>query len=266
MGIGVRLQSERTRLNLTQEGVASAVEMTKQAIGSYERGVRSPGAELLARLAKMGFDVTYVLTGVRQTPLNEPTEREREVLAGRGVEWGPAEVQVTPLGLCWLLNFRAQEGQGKPLLWGRSLLTALTEFVPRHARAFHLQAVVLQAREKAWPTLMMYLDASPPAVPWALSPLKGVPQRYEFDEGEHDLPLELPDSGFPAPVLRLQPAEVADLLAGKVLSFGRTDAAHTAAARADAAAAPTERPRPSESYKVSVSRSFFGFAVGKIER
>lgn len=242
-----------------------SVGMSKKAIGSYERGERSPDAELLAKLAEMGFDVTYILTGVRQTLLNEPTEREREVLDARGIGWGPAVVDVTPLGLCWLLNFRAQEGQGKPLLWGRPLLTALTEFAPKHPRALHLQAVTLQARDKAWPTLLVYLDASPPAVPWAMSPRMGVVEHYDFGLGEHDLPIELPDNGFPEPVLRLDTKEVKALLAGKVLSFGLAEAAQVST-ESGGETAQSERQRASESYKAKVSKSFFSFAVGKIER
>lgn len=264
MGIGARLQSERLRLNFTQEGVASTVGMTKQAIGSYERGVRSPDADLLAHLAQLGFDVNYVLTGVRQTQLNEPSEHERDVLFERGIHWGGAEVEVKPLGLWWLLNFRSQEGQGKPLLWGRSLLTALTEFVPKQQpRALHLQAVKLQALGRAWPMLMMYLEASSPTIPWALSPRIGVTERYEFDSGEHDLPLELPDNGFPAPVLLLDAKEVKALLAGTVLSFGGADAAKKTDLPVESNATPERRV--SESYKATVSRSFFGLAIGKME-
>lgn len=264
MGIGARLQSERLRLSLTQEVVALSVGMTKQAIGSYERGVRSPDAELLAKLARLGFDVTYVLTGVRQTPLNEPSAQECEVLAERGIKWGAAEVEVSPLGLYWLLNFRAQEGQGKPLLWGRSLLSALVEFVPKHPRALHLQGVSLKARDQEWPTLLMYLEASPPAVPWALSPRKGIPDRYEFDEGEHDLPLQLPDSGFPPPVLVVAPGDLKNLKAGRVIDFGRVSATRKEVPHAEVAPAPERRP--SESYRASVSRSFFGISIGKIEK
>lgn len=36
-----------------------------RAIGTYERGVRSPDAEVLIRLIDLGMDVYYVLTGER---------------------------------------------------------------------------------------------------------------------------------------------------------------------------------------------------------
>ena len=65
MGIGARLKSERLRLGLTQTmlGAAGGVEVNAQ--GRYEAGARTPRADYLALIAKVGVDVLYVVTGQR---------------------------------------------------------------------------------------------------------------------------------------------------------------------------------------------------------
>ena len=62
---GARFREERRRLGLIQQEMADATGLSKRALGTYERGVRSPDAELLMRLIDLGMDVYYVLTGER---------------------------------------------------------------------------------------------------------------------------------------------------------------------------------------------------------
>jgi transcriptional regulator with XRE-family HTH domain len=62
---GGRFREERRRLGLNQQEIADAAGLSKRAMGTYERGVRSPDAELLMRLIDLGLDVYYVLTGKR---------------------------------------------------------------------------------------------------------------------------------------------------------------------------------------------------------
>lgn len=62
---GGRFREERRRLGLNQQEIADAAGLSKRAMGTYERGVRSPDAELLMRLIDLGMDVYYVLTGKR---------------------------------------------------------------------------------------------------------------------------------------------------------------------------------------------------------
>lgn len=62
---GSRFREERRRLGLIQQEIADATGLSKRAMGTYERGVRSPDAELLMRLIDLGMDVYYVLTGKR---------------------------------------------------------------------------------------------------------------------------------------------------------------------------------------------------------
>ncbi len=62
---GARFREERRRLGLLQQEIADATGLSMRAIGTYERGVRSPDADVLMRLIDLGMDVYYVLTGER---------------------------------------------------------------------------------------------------------------------------------------------------------------------------------------------------------
>ncbi|MBJ2226814.1 MULTISPECIES: helix-turn-helix domain-containing protein [Pseudomonas] len=62
-GIGKRLREERVRLNYTQAAFAAVGGVLVNAQGKYERGLRSPNALYLARLAEIDVDVMYVLIG-----------------------------------------------------------------------------------------------------------------------------------------------------------------------------------------------------------
>ncbi|MDQ0668342.1 helix-turn-helix domain-containing protein [Pseudomonas sp. W2I6] len=66
--IGSRLREERTRLEMTQRSFALAGGVLANAQGKYERGKRSPNAIYLARLAGLGVDILYVVTGQRAAP------------------------------------------------------------------------------------------------------------------------------------------------------------------------------------------------------
>jgi len=70
-GIGQRLKRERTRLKLSQSVLGAIGGVETNAQGNYESGVRSPRADYLSRIANVGIDVTYVVTGV-STSAPEP--------------------------------------------------------------------------------------------------------------------------------------------------------------------------------------------------
>lgn len=59
------MAEERKRLGLSRAQVAREAGRTPQAIGEYERGDAWPGGEALAAAARLGADVSYVLTGAR---------------------------------------------------------------------------------------------------------------------------------------------------------------------------------------------------------
>lgn len=63
--ICARLKAERMRLGLTQEEMAAAGGVARSAQANYEKGDRSPDTQYLAAVARMGVDVSFVVTGVR---------------------------------------------------------------------------------------------------------------------------------------------------------------------------------------------------------
>ncbi|WP_330208717.1 MULTISPECIES: helix-turn-helix domain-containing protein [unclassified Pseudomonas] len=65
--IGQRLKEERIRLGRTQRDFAAVGGVLPNAQSNYERGLRSPSAFYLAKLAKVGVDVLYVVTAERGT-------------------------------------------------------------------------------------------------------------------------------------------------------------------------------------------------------
>ncbi|WP_227104537.1 helix-turn-helix domain-containing protein [Chromobacterium rhizoryzae] len=65
MDIGKRLREERARLELLQNDVAKAAEISYGSYLGYEKGDRPPNAEVLAKLYSIGFDILYIVTGQR---------------------------------------------------------------------------------------------------------------------------------------------------------------------------------------------------------
>lgn len=65
-----RLKAERSRLQLSQAAMAEAGGVGLNSQSNYENGHRSPNAAYLARMAAIGVDVTYLLTGVRTLAVN----------------------------------------------------------------------------------------------------------------------------------------------------------------------------------------------------
>lgn len=64
-GFPERLREERNRLGLTQEQLGEAGGVKKQAQGLYESGRTNPDVGYLDRVAEVGVDVVYLLTGKR---------------------------------------------------------------------------------------------------------------------------------------------------------------------------------------------------------
>jgi DNA-binding XRE family transcriptional regulator len=60
-----RLQEERKRLGFTQDVVSQFCDVKRETWARYEAGLMSPGSEVLSAFAKVGGDVLYVLTSMR---------------------------------------------------------------------------------------------------------------------------------------------------------------------------------------------------------
>lgn len=127
MSIGDRLREERTRLSLSQELMGESAGVRKQAQLKYEKGERSPDAAYLGRLAEIGVDVLYVLTG-RRAP---------------SVRFGVAEPDpVGPLNLAEiaLLNaYRRLDAKGRQAV--SAMLDALAQNAPAQAFNGPVQSV-----------------------------------------------------------------------------------------------------------------------------
>ncbi|PLY12619.1 MAG: XRE family transcriptional regulator [Sedimenticola sp.] len=63
--IGSRLKEERLRIGLSQPAFAEIGGVKKLTQIAYEQGRRSPDANYLAAVFKLGVDVCYVLSGER---------------------------------------------------------------------------------------------------------------------------------------------------------------------------------------------------------
>lgn len=89
--IGERLKQERERLKLSQPAMADAAGTTKKTQIDYEKNKTPPKGTYLAKVAALGVDVGYVITGVRaenvaHTPIEMGYLRQCRLLATRHLE------------------------------------------------------------------------------------------------------------------------------------------------------------------------------------
>jgi len=76
--IGARLRDERKRCGLTQDQAAAGCGIVKRTQANYEAGASDATASYLSKAWVMGFDVPYILTGVRQTAARESLSLEED--------------------------------------------------------------------------------------------------------------------------------------------------------------------------------------------
>lgn len=72
--IGSRLKSERERLGYSDRQIAQLMGIPLNAYLECELGAADPGIYRLPRLAAVGFDVMYILTAERTSPIAEEAE------------------------------------------------------------------------------------------------------------------------------------------------------------------------------------------------
>ncbi|WP_240325962.1 helix-turn-helix domain-containing protein [Pseudomonas syringae] len=66
--IGARLREQRNESGLTQDQLAVRLGVSKRTVGNYESGTSDAPAAYLSTVAReLGFDVMYILNGVRTT-------------------------------------------------------------------------------------------------------------------------------------------------------------------------------------------------------
>lgn len=74
------LKEERKRLGLSQAVLASECGVSREMWGKYERGQASPNCEVMEKLAGLGINVLYILTGRREA---EALSTEEKLLIER---------------------------------------------------------------------------------------------------------------------------------------------------------------------------------------
>ena len=65
MDLSARLKSAREALKLTQDEIATQSGIPLSTYQKYELGLRQPGADQLQKLAKVGIDLNWLITGIR---------------------------------------------------------------------------------------------------------------------------------------------------------------------------------------------------------
>ncbi|TCS70739.1 hypothetical protein EDC61_11466 [Sulfuritortus calidifontis] len=90
-----RLRQERERLGLSQTDFASIGGASKGSQILYEKG-KPPTADYLANIAAAGADVIYILTGRRERPASELTDRARLQAAIEVIEEGLGDRRLPP--------------------------------------------------------------------------------------------------------------------------------------------------------------------------
>ena len=99
MSINVRLLDERQHLGLTQKQAADAAGAGFSTYVTWERTDRVPDAVALAKLYAAGFDVLYIVTGVRNeaTLSNEQAQvvAQMALMDARGVAFVMSAAQVS---------------------------------------------------------------------------------------------------------------------------------------------------------------------------
>lgn len=79
--IGVRLRELRAQAGLTQDQLAEKMGVSKRTQGNYESGASDPPASYLNMAAsQLGFDVGYIVNGVRATLPSEALSELEDLL------------------------------------------------------------------------------------------------------------------------------------------------------------------------------------------
>ena len=128
----VRLKEERNRLKITQQAVAEQCNTTVQTVRRWEKVPTIP-MEKLAGLVWLGFDVQYVLTGLRSSNLDEV----RELFTGLSTKVAED-----------LAMYEAGAKGGDPLLARKQKLKALLDQVEDVDLLDDIQAMVTALQQQ----------------------------------------------------------------------------------------------------------------------
>jgi transcriptional regulator with XRE-family HTH domain len=102
--IGHRLKEERILRNMSQEAFGGVGGVGKHAQINYEKDERSPDVDYLARIAGIGVDVLYVVTGHR-APFAAEQQRADYVTPARQLAGDIAAMALSQADADLLLSF-----------------------------------------------------------------------------------------------------------------------------------------------------------------
>lgn len=119
--VGDRLAEERARLGMNQASLGGHGGVTKFTQLAYEKGTSFPNAEYLAKVAGVGVDVLYVVTGERR-PRNQDVitwvEDDDDEIGGRRVVFLDAPLQQL------VLDYATADATGQAYIQGVAALAA----------------------------------------------------------------------------------------------------------------------------------------------
>ncbi len=72
----LRLKEERKKLNYKQNELAEILEVSRQRMLRYENGESNPTPLFFEKLFHLGFDIQYIITGVRVENFQSPVNSE----------------------------------------------------------------------------------------------------------------------------------------------------------------------------------------------
>lgn len=94
--IGFRLKQERERLSLSQAQVAKSLGIATRTQIAWEKGEQTPNALHLATLGTLGLDIQFIVSGVQNVSLTEPSLDALAMSeAWEAVDWALAEAKKT---------------------------------------------------------------------------------------------------------------------------------------------------------------------------
>ena len=75
--IAKRISIERKRLGMSQDFLTESIGIRQKTQSAIENGKNSPSLNYLYQLSQLGFDVQYIITGVKSKNLNEINQQSQ---------------------------------------------------------------------------------------------------------------------------------------------------------------------------------------------
>lgn len=85
MSMENNFKKERDRLGISQEKIADVCNVTRQGVYKWDKGGSIPFEKLL-KLVPLGFDIQFIITGVRSSNLNRVQEESSEPVDSSSID------------------------------------------------------------------------------------------------------------------------------------------------------------------------------------